>query len=102
MSTTLTALPRTLLGLEYKAVRYPTQLLETKVLATRFEEDNPFRLAVERVLGTLDGAAGSFLKDDELVTRGRVLTRRVEVLEKAVELEAKAAARKEAADAQLK
>lgn len=95
-------LPRTVIGLEYKAVRYPAQLLETKVFAARLAEDNPLRLGFERFLGTLDSTAGKLLADEALSDRGRVLTRRVDVLGKAVALETKAAERKAEADAELR
>lgn len=98
----LMTVPRTILGLEYKAVRYPAQLVETKLVAPRFAEDSPVRLSFERFLGTLDTTAGKLLADEALSDRGRVLTRRVEVLNKAVALEAKAAERKAEADAELK
>jgi hypothetical protein len=83
-------------------VRYPAQLLETKLVATRLSEDNPVRLAYERFLGTLDSTAGKLLADQALTDRGRVLTRRVDVLAKAVALEEKAAVRKAEADAELR
>lgn len=95
-------LPRTVVGLEYKAIRYPAQLLETKVVAVRLAEDNPVRLGYERFLGTLDTTAGKLLADEALSDRGRVLTRRVEVLGKAIALETKAAERKAQADAELR
>jgi hypothetical protein len=94
--------PRTLAALEYKAVRYPAQLLETRLIAVRLSDDNPLRLGFERLLGRLDGAAGKLLADQGLAERGRFLTRRVEVLEKAVALEAKAAQRQESAAAELR
>jgi hypothetical protein len=95
-------IPRTIVGLEYKAVRYPAQLIETKVVAARLEEDHPVRLGYERFLGTLDTTAGKLLDDKTLADRGRVLTRRVDVLGKAVALEAKAAERKAEADAEFR
>ncbi len=94
-------IPRTIVGLEYKAVRYPAQLIENKVVAAHLSEDHPFRLGYERFLGTLDSTAGKLLADETLTDRGRVLTRRVDVLGKAVALEAKAAQRKAEADAAL-
>jgi hypothetical protein len=94
--------PRTVAALEYKAVRYPAQLLETRLVAVRLADDNPFRLGFERLLGTLDGAAGKLFADEALAERGRFLTRRVEMLEKAIALEVKAAERQQAADAELR
>lgn len=94
--------PRTVAALEYKALRYPSQLLETKVIATRLPEASRFRLAFERLLGTVDSTAGKLLADQGLTDRGRFLTRRAEILEKAVSLEAKAAERREQASADLR
>ena len=94
-------LPRTLIGLEYKAVRYPAQLIETKLVATRLPADHGLRLAYERLLGRLDSAAGRLLADQALAERGRALTRRTEILEKAVQLEEKATERTIAADQEL-
>lgn len=95
-------IPRTAVALEYKALRYPAQLLETKVVAALLPEESSVRLAFERLLGTLDSTAGSLLADQGLKDRGRVLTRRADVVEKAASLEAKAQQRKEQADAQLR
>jgi hypothetical protein len=99
--STLTV-PRAIVALEYKALRYPATLLETKVVAARLPEESAIRLGFERLLGRLDSTAGKLLADEDLATRGRVLLRRTEVLEKAVELEAKAAERKQQADAALR
>lgn len=90
-------LPRTVVALEYKALRYPSQLL-----ATRLPAENALRLVLDRVLGSLDSTAGQLLDDDGLKDRGRILTRRIEVLEKAEELEAKADARRAEADAKMR
>lgn len=95
-------LPRTLVGLEYRAVRYPAQLLETKVVALRLPDDHPFRLGYERILGNLDLTAGKLLADPALTNRGRALTRRVDVLTTAIALEEKANERRSAADAELR
>lgn len=95
-------LPRNVAAWEYKALRYPAQLLETKVLATRLPADSPVRLAVERLLGSLDSTAGALLANPTLQERGRRLTRRTEVLAKAVALEEKAAERKQQATVDLR
>ncbi|MGI8535934.1 MAG: hypothetical protein ACR2K2_05435 [Mycobacteriales bacterium] len=95
-------IPRTAVALEYKALRYPAQLLETRVVAALLPEESSVRLAFERLLGTLDSTAGSLLADQGLKDRGRVLTRRADVVEKAASLEAKAQQRTEQADAQLR
>lgn len=95
-------LPRNAAALEYKVLRYPSQLIETRVVATLLSEDSTVRLAFERLLGTLDSTAGSLFADQGLKDRGRMLTRRAEILEKAVSLETKAAERKQQADADLR
>jgi len=94
--------PRAVVALEYKALRYPSHLLSTKVVATRLPEESGFRLAYERFLGALDSKAGALLDDQDLLDRGRALSRRADVIEKAVVLEAKAEARKAEADAKLR
>ncbi len=96
------ALPRNAAALEYKVLRYPSQLIETRVVATLLSEDSTVRLAFERLLGVLDSAAGSLFADQALKDRGRMLTHRAEILEKAVSLETKAAQRKQRADAELR
>lgn len=93
--------PRTVAAYEYKALRFPAQLLETRLIAAKFPEESTVRLAFERLLGTLDSTAGALFADEALKTRGRALSRRAEIVEKAVELEAKAQQRKQEADATL-
>ncbi|MBW3639143.1 MAG: hypothetical protein KY451_04735 [Actinobacteria bacterium] len=93
---------RTAAALEYKALRYPSQLFETKVVAVLLSEQSSVRLTFERVLGSLDSTAGSLFADQGLKDRGRLLTRRVESVETAASLEAKAQQRKEQADKQLR
>ncbi len=95
-------IPRTAAALEYKVLRYPSQLIETKVVAVLLSEESSVRLAFERVLGSLDSTAGSLFADQGLKDRGRLLTRRAEIVETAAALEAKAQQRKVQADAQLR
>lgn len=94
-------IPRTAAALEYKALRYPSQLLETKVVAVLLSEQSSVRLAFERVLGSLDATAGALFADQGLKDRGRLLTRRADIVETAASLENKAQQRKEQADEQL-
>lgn len=94
-------LTRSVVALEYRALRYPSQLLETTVVAARLPDDSGLRLAYERLLGAFDSKAGSLLADQHLTDRGRALSRRADVIEQAVALEAKAAKRKTKADEQL-
>lgn len=93
--------PRSAVALEYKALRFPAQLVETKLIAPYLPAESGVRLAFERFLGALDSTAGSLLGDQALADRGRALSRRADVIEKAAVLEDKARARKDEADAQL-
>jgi hypothetical protein len=95
-------LPKAAAALEYKALRLPATLLEKQVVVRFLAEDSALRLGFEKALGTIDEKAGSLLGNDDLTTKGHALRRRSEVLGKAVELEAKAQARKESAEAKLK
>lgn len=96
------SMSRSVVALEYKALRYPSQLLETRVVAARMSQESGLRLAYERLLGALDSKAGSLLADQALTHRGRALTRRADVIEKAVSLEAEAEQRKATADEELR
>jgi hypothetical protein len=93
--------PRTIAGLQYKALRYPSQLLETRVVAAYLPDESGVRLAFERVLGTLDATAGSLFADEALQHRGEALRRRALKVEKVVALEEKAAARRTEAEQKL-
>ena len=98
----LLTVPRKVVGLEYKALRYPAQVLEVKVIAAKLPEESSFRLGFERLLGSLDSTAGALLADSALVERGRLLTRRTEIVAKAATLESKATQRRAKADSDLK
>ncbi|MDX6199057.1 MAG: hypothetical protein QOJ79_2208 [Actinomycetota bacterium] len=93
-------LPKAAAALEYRALRLPATLLESQV-ARFLAEDSSVRLGFEKALGTLDEKAGSLLGNESLASRGHALRRRSEILGKAVELEAKAEARKAAAATKL-
>jgi hypothetical protein len=95
-------LPKAAAALEYKALRLPATLLETQVVVRFLAEDSAVRLGFEKALGRLDEKAGSLLGNEALESRGHALRRRSEVLGKAVELEAKAEARKQSAQDALK
>ncbi|MDT7537007.1 MAG: hypothetical protein QOI82_592 [Actinomycetota bacterium] len=93
-------LPKAAAALEYRALRLPATLLEKQ--AARFlAEDSAVRLGFEKALGTLDEKAGSLLGNETIAGRGHALRRRSEILGKAVKLESKAEARKQAAAAKL-
>jgi hypothetical protein len=94
-------IPRTVAGAEYTVFRLPLTLVEKKVLP-RFDEDNSVRLTVEKALGSIDATVGRFLADPELTRRGATLSRRADILTKAVQLEEKAEARKAKATTDLK
>lgn len=95
-------LPKKAAALEYKALRLPATLIESQVVVRFLAEDSALRLGFEKALGAIDEKAGSLLGNEKLASRGHALRLRSEVLGKAVQLEAKAAARTEAADAKLK
>lgn len=98
----LLTLPRTVAAIEYKALRLPATLLQSQVVVRFLEEDSKLRLGFEKTLGSLDEKAGALLANESLAERGRVLRRRSEILGKAVELEAVADQRKQAAEAVLR
>lgn len=92
--------PRTVAGLEYKALRLPATVGAS--LVGRLDEESRIRLAFEKALGSVDAAVGRFLADEELTRRGTALSRRAEILETAVVLEEKAELRKAQAAQELK
>lgn len=91
--------PRAAAALEYRALRAPAQLIQTKLVARYLPAESGLRLGVERALGTIDKAAGRLLDDPALVRRGESLCRHADVLETAVALEEKARLRREEAAA---
>lgn len=95
-------IPRAAAALQYKALRLPVQFLGTHVVASLFAPESGVRLGFERLLGTVDSTAGSLFADRSLAERGRALTRRAEVVDKAVTLEGKAQERKEQAQSELR
>ncbi len=88
------SLPKKLGALQYKALVLPYRLARPTFLA----DESVVRLGYERALGALDAKAGALFGDEALVTRGAALRKRADVIETAVELEAKAA--KHAAEAE--
>lgn len=95
-------LPRSAAALEYKALRLPATVLQSQVVVRFLDEDSALRLGFEKALGSLDEKVGALLADATLTNRGRALRRRSEILEKAVELEAVADQRSQAAEAALR
>ena len=91
--------PRTVVALEYKALRLPAAAVGLAV--GTLDDESRVRLAFEKALGGVDATVGKLLKDEGLARRGTALSRRAEVLETAVRLEEKAEQRKAAADGEL-
>jgi hypothetical protein len=97
----MTAVPRTVLHLQYQAVRLPVGVLDTRVLGSYLPADAPLRLAVQRVLGSLDTTAGRLLADQTLQRRGTALRERAAALTSAAQLERDAQHRRGQAEEQL-
>jgi hypothetical protein len=87
---------RTLLHLPYQAARTPLAVLDTQ-LVRRLPDDSAPRLVFERILGSIDEAAGRLLDDTSLQQRGTELRERADKLGRAVQLEQRAATRRRAA-----
>ena len=52
------ALARNVIAVEYSVLRYPVQLLETRIVAPHLSREHPLRVALGHVLSGLDAAAG--------------------------------------------
>ena len=59
----VTVVPRVVLHLQYQAVRLPIGVLDTHVLSRCLSAESMLRLPLDRVLGSLDAAAGRLLDD---------------------------------------
>ena len=70
-------------------------------MAARLYSEAPARLFYERSLGAIDAAVGNLLGDPQLKKRGTALVERSDALGRAAKLDAKAAAKREQADAKL-
>ena len=86
------------LRLQYGIARLPLDVIESKLIAPRGPED-PARLAFERVVGTLDSAAGTIVGDKSLVDRGSSMRGASESRARAVLLEEEAARKRDEAAA---
>jgi hypothetical protein len=93
-------IPRKVAAVEYTALRLPLTVLEHRVVG-RLDSESKLRLGFEKALGRLDVTVGRALDDPGLRHRGAQLSRRADVLAKAVALEEKAEERKQEADASL-
>lgn len=96
----LTALPKSVLRLQYRVARFPLGVIERQL---RFlPSDAMPRLMYERGLGMLDGIVGSVVGDEDIATRGALTNERAQAVLRAEELDRRAATEKQAADAQLR
>jgi hypothetical protein len=93
--------PRTVVALQYKALRFPSKVVEQQLVGRFLEQDSPLRLGVERSLASLDASVGRFLQDDGLTRRGTAVVRKADALDVASSLEEKAAQRKAEAEQSL-
>jgi hypothetical protein len=87
---------RTLLHLPYQTARTPLAVLDTQ-LVRRLPDDSAPRLVFERILGTIDEAAGRLLNSKELEVRGTELRKGADKVARAAQLQRQAATRRRAA-----
>jgi hypothetical protein len=97
----VTTVPFAILRLQYRLIRLPLQLVEQRLM-TRLDDEAPARLLYERSLGVLDSTVGNVLGDPELQLRGTALAERSEALARAATLDARATAKREEAENELK
>lgn len=93
--------PKTVASFEYAAARLPLTLVETQLVARFLPEDSEVRLGFEKALGSLDVQVARLIGSSKLASSGAALSRKAEMLTKAVQLEEKASARKQQALEQL-
>ena len=96
----VTALPRTVLALQYAALRRSVSLVEN-LLVGRLDSQDPRRLKVERVVGQVDAIAGRLLGDTDLTARGERAQAHADAATKAQQLHAQAEQTNADADADL-
>ena len=96
----VTALPRTVLALQYAALRRPISLVEN-LLVGRLDTQDPRRLKVERAVGQVDAIAGRLLHDTDLTARGERAQAHADAATKAQQLHAQAEQTNADADADL-
>lgn len=99
--TNLQTIPRTIVRSYLRLGRLPLDAAES-VFNKDGAEDWAPTLAFDAAEATVLQAVGSFLKDDELVTQGRLAEARVTQLRRAAELEAKAGEKRAEADAEYR
>lgn len=95
----LQTIPRTIVRNYIQAARLPLTAAEAVLKRGQPTKDWAPTLAFESAEATVLQAVGSFLKDDELVTQGRLIEARITQLRRAAELEAQAEAKRTQADA---
>jgi hypothetical protein len=100
--STLQTIPRTFVRNYLQAVRLPLTVAETVLKRGQETEDWGPTLAFDAVEATVLQKVGSFLRDEDLVTQGRLAEARVTQLRRAAELEAKAEAKRTEADAEYR
>lgn len=93
-------IPLSILKFQYKIVRIPLGLFETKVVDT-LDSEAPARLVYEHTVGALDKKVGTILGDSAIAQRGAEQVKHADDLARAVTLEAEADAAEAAADAKL-
>ncbi len=71
-----TAIPRSIVRLQYAAVRLPFTVVDERVVARHWGEGAFVRRGLERSLGSLDRFAGWLLADEQISRRGQALLRR--------------------------
>lgn len=94
--------PKSLVSLEYTALRLPLTFVQKQVVARFLEPESGTRLGFEKALGSLDVTVARWIGDTDRATRGAALSRKADALTQAVQLEAEAAARKEQATGALR
>jgi hypothetical protein len=100
--STLQTIPRTFVRNYLQAVRLPLTVAETVLKRGQETEEWGPTLAFDAVEATVLQKVGSFLRDEDLVTQGRLAEARVTQLRRAAELEAKAEAKRTEADAEYR
>ena len=87
---------RTILRPPYLVARLPITVLD-KTVVRRLRQDSPPRIALDRVIGSFDQAAGRLLADDAVVRRGTDRIERASKLTEAITLEQDAERKRETA-----
>lgn len=100
--STLQTIPRTFVRNYLQAARLPLTVAESVLRRGQDTEDWGPTLAFDAVEATVLQKVGSFLRDEDLVTQGRLAEARVTQLRRAAQLEADAEAKRAGADAEYR